>query len=372
MYKLLLLASIENVRFKGGIYTIAKALLRKSELFKKKGWSLNYVSTCQVKNRKIANVGRLHFLNLYNLVKVILALLKKERQSQNDVWYGLASTGFGFVKDVIICFAGNIFYPKIKKVLNIQFSQPEMVIPKNYFLRKMVSWMLNHAVDLILVQTPTMKKEMEVLIYDGKIKIIDNFVSSNEQKTFNEKINRKTLNLLYLAMISRRKGFHLVLELMRRLKNEPVLLQVAGDFLEKDLEKDSRKIIQENELSSKIVFHGFIEGQKKREVIHQSDVFILLSEGEGMAMALLECMDAGLALVISDIESNRRVVGVQIPTFAIQDLDEIEKYIRILLNNSDVLSLQKQYSKEASKRFSIDAHIDLLCQYFDKVTSVVS
>jgi hypothetical protein len=36
MYKLLLLASIENVRFKGGIYTIAKALLRKSELFEKK------------------------------------------------------------------------------------------------------------------------------------------------------------------------------------------------------------------------------------------------------------------------------------------------------------------------------------------------
>jgi glycosyltransferase involved in cell wall biosynthesis len=362
----LLIASISNVRFKGGIYFIAQAYLKHIEQFRKNGWDIDTLSTCQIKNRDINKVGVFYWQNILNFFRVMMELYKTEKNSSHDVWYCLTSTGLGFIKDVVTLFVGNIFFKRPKKILNIQFSKKEMVIPRKIWIRSLTKWMIVNSVNTVIVQTEEMKNAIKTWVKRINVEVIYNFCEIKENEYVPKpKGEGEPLKLLYLSMISKRKGFHLVLELMNTLKNENVELHVAGDFMDEGIKDFTNQYIYEHQLSAKITFHGFVEGNKKEKIIQDCDIFMLLSDGEGMAMALLEAMNSGLAVILSDIESNRIATGKEIPVFNLSDLKPIAVYIQTLLSDDNELLRQKKHAFQRSKQFSIATHIEQLCGVFD-------
>ena len=106
------------------------------------------------------------------------------------------------------------------------------------------------------------------------------------------------------------------------------------------------------------------------EVLRAADLFVLPSEEEGMSIALLEAMAAGLSIVASDIPGNRALIdgdsqGLLVPP---RDDEALAKAIERLLDNPDLAaSLGNRARERVARQFSIahmsDAHLNL----FDRV-----
>lgn len=116
---------------------------------------------------------------------------------------------------------------------------------------------------------------------------------------------RCAVKILTVGRLISRKGFD---RLLHVLASPPVRgidfrLCVVGDGPERDT---LVRTTAECELSEKVVFVGPVAAG---HVFEQADVYMTLSRLEGMPLALLEAMNAGLAVVASPIGAHREVLA---------------------------------------------------------------
>lgn len=91
-------------------------------------------------------------------------------------------------------------------------------------------------------------------------------------------------------------------ELRRKTKATLILL---GDGPLRSVLED---LAQSEGLGSNVRFTGAADSATVRSYLQASDVFALLSSLEGLPVALLEAMSAGLPAVVSDISANRQLI----------------------------------------------------------------
>jgi glycosyltransferase involved in cell wall biosynthesis len=118
-----------------------------------------------------------------------------------------------------------------------------------------------------------------------------------------KKINRnsKPLNLLYLSNLMEEKG---ILDLLNSLKymvenGLDFKLKLAGN-IEKNLESDIFSLIEKHK--GRTIYLGIIEGEEKRKLLLESDIFILPTYYpiEGQPISILEAMVNGCAIVTTN------------------------------------------------------------------------
>ena len=171
----LLIASYENVRFKGGIFTIANALLSSNDLFAKSGYVLQAVSSCQLKLRNIKYVGQFRLENILNFFKVLFAVFKSEKKDSSDVVYCITSVSLGFLKDLVIVFCIKKRWKHKKIVLNIQFAELDVILPANKLLQEIVLHILDKHVDTVLVQTRSVRDDLISRLNNLEVVVLPNF-----------------------------------------------------------------------------------------------------------------------------------------------------------------------------------------------------
>jgi len=122
--------------------------------------------------------------------------------------------------------------------------------------------------------------------------------------------------------------------------------------------------IKSRGLSERVVLAGVFDNVD--ELLCAADLFVLPSRGEGMSVALLEAMAAGLPVVASDIPGNRGLVtdgqdGLLVP---VGDIDALSAAIRRFLDEPDLATRLGTAARElAAGRFSLakmaDEHLEL-------------
>jgi glycosyltransferase involved in cell wall biosynthesis len=63
------------------------------------------------------------------------------------------------------------------------------------------------------------------------------------------------------------------------------------------------QLVHQADLADRIQFHGRVESQQVQQILLSSQAFLMMSEYEGLPVALLEAMAAGLVPVVRSIES---------------------------------------------------------------------
>lgn len=108
---------------------------------------------------------------------------------------------------------------------------------------------------------------------------------------------RKTI--LFLSRMEKAKGVHVLLQAFEELKKEHPEFDLifAGDgsateTLQNEIQK--RKI-------KDVHFTGFVSGQQKKALFLEANIFVFLSEFEGMPNAVLEAMSFGLPVVTTNV-----------------------------------------------------------------------
>lgn len=168
--------------------------------------------------------------------------------------------------------------------------------------------------------------------------------------------------ILFAARLVPEKGAHYLIEAFLEL-DPPLKLVVAGDD---PFEKDYiRKLHQLGQKSEKILFPGYVSGDKYLELITNAALFVLPSEIEGMPVALLEAMSYGKCCIVSDIPENVEALAGKGFVFASKSVKDLAKMIRKAIEDSQTASnLGRQAREHVLREYSWDRIVGLYEDFY--------
>jgi glycosyltransferase involved in cell wall biosynthesis len=137
---------------------------------------------------------------------------------------------------------------------------------------------------------------------------------------------RNEVNFVFCGRIGQRKGAFDLINAFSKMPNsarQNAKLILAGDGeIDRGME-----LVKQLDLTNKITFLGWINEQKRDELLAEGDVFVLPSYNEGLPLALMEAMGWGLAVIttpssgISDVVTTGKN-GILVNPGDIQQLSE--------------------------------------------------
>jgi glycosyltransferase involved in cell wall biosynthesis len=134
--------------------------------------------------------------------------------------------------------------------------------------------------------------------------------------------------ILFLGRFSPEKGCHLLVEAYERLETD-VKLVMAGPSSYCD--EYSRQL--RSHAGERIKILDWVSGDDLDELLTNAMVFVLPSELEGLSLALLDAMGAGLCVLSSDVPENREAIETAGFTFRRGDVADLADRLRFLIAN---------------------------------------
>ena len=158
--------------------------------------------------------------------------------------------------------------------------------------------------DCLIVLSGSWKNFFESITKKPLIRVVPNPVILPSNEDLGRREHSPLLRLLFLGLLDQQKGIYDLLQVLADHKEEfegRILLNVGGNG-DVDTVKKMR-------LEQLVAFHGWVSGDKKKELLLNSDVFVLPSYAEGLPMAILEAMAYELAIISTTVGAIPEVVN---------------------------------------------------------------
>ena len=182
-----------------------------------------------------------------------------------------------------------------------------------------------------------------------KTQLVANWTASEELlKQGAQKLKKRACpkaNLIFVGWLEENKGIFVLLEALKQVNLNGIdfQLKIAGDGTERE---SVTRFIVENRLDSKILLLGWVSEIEMRQLLNESNIFVLPSFSEGLPNALIEAMASGNACIttpvgaICDFVKNEETALV-IPA---KSTESLQKAISRLCSDTE---LKKQLAKNA-------------------------
>ena len=129
-------------------------------------------------------------------------------------------------------------------------------------------------------------------------------VAKSEATDYIEKIGAlKGEYVLGVGRITPEKGFEYLVKAVNNLDSVKQLV-IAGAADHGDSYLNQLKALDVN---NKVIFAGFVGGEDLRQLYSHAKLFVLSSENEGFPLVMLEAMNYGLPMVVSDIPATHLI-----------------------------------------------------------------
>jgi glycosyltransferase involved in cell wall biosynthesis len=146
--------------------------------------------------------------------------------------------------------------------------------------------------------------------------------------------------ILFLGRFSPEKGCHLLLEAYEKLNTDVKLVLAGASSYCDDYSRRLRTHANE-----RIKMLDWVSGEALDELLTNAMVFVLPSDLEGLSLALLDAMGAGLCVLSSDVAENREAVAEAGFTFRRGDVADLADRLRFLIANPAVREAAGQAAK---------------------------
>jgi len=146
--------------------------------------------------------------------------------------------------------------------------------------------------------------------------------------------------ILFLGRFSPEKGCHVLVEAYERLETDIKLVMAGASSYCDDYSRQLR-----THATDRIKMLDWVSGEVLDELLTNAMVFVLPSEMEGLSLALLDAMGAGLCVLSSDVPENREAVGDAGFTFRRGDAADLADRLRFLIANPVVREAAGQAAK---------------------------
>lgn len=146
----------------------------------------------------------------------------------------------------------------------------------------------------------------------------------------------KQNQILLVSRLFKRKGVQYLINAIRDLDTDwKVVIVGDGPYLKtlKELAKGVRP---------KVEFMGYVQGQPLQDLYNASKIFVFPSLRENFPVVLLEAMEAGCAIIASDIDSCREVIGDAAVTTPAANARQLKDALSHLMSNeAEIRHLQE-------------------------------
>lgn len=108
-------------------------------------------------------------------------------------------------------------------------------------------------------------------------------------------------NIVFIGHIIPRKGPHLLLNILKKLKEDgikPVTYIIGDDRRNEKYTENLRNTIKENEMEEYVILTGRISDEEKERIVRNSGIFVFPSLCEGYGMVVLETMKYGIPAIV--------------------------------------------------------------------------
>lgn len=239
--------------------------------------------------------------------------LNRIRKSNTDLFYFTISQSRG----------GNIRDLIILKILSLHHKRCLIHLHGGYY-RKLVDEVLpkwqrkaNYSaiskVGGAIVLGESLRYIFQGMLPDNKIYVVPNCVD-DEYLMSDEEFNKKIQNIekhevkhvLYLSNFIKEKGYPEVLEMAKmekelcaRGEKRKFHFDFAGAFLNKADKSFFNEYVRTNSLEDYVTYHGIVAEEKKRILLKNSDIFVLITNyaKEGQPISIIEAMGNGCLVI---------------------------------------------------------------------------
>ena len=168
--------------------------------------------------------------------------------------------------------------------------------------------------------------------------------------------------LLSLGRIVPEKGIHYLIKAFKKCKTSKKLVIAGGAEANREYYNSLVKLAEGD---PRIIFTGYVYGDTIAELYSNAYIFLLPSNLEGMANALLEAMSYGNCCLISDIPENTEVVGKYAEWFEKGNVKDLYSKLQYLLNDESIV---KEYKDKAASyilsRYDWDKVVDQMLEVY--------
>jgi glycosyltransferase involved in cell wall biosynthesis len=147
--------------------------------------------------------------------------------------------------------------------------------------------------------------------------------------------------VLYLGRFSPEKNCHLLIEAFEQIQTPFKLVLAGGSSHTDDYAANLRK-----HASDQIVFLDWLSGDALVEVLTNAALFVLPSDVEGLSLALLDAMGAGVCVLGSDTPENKETIENSGFTFRRGDLLDLQRMLTVLLSDRRLREVAAQKARE--------------------------
>jgi glycosyltransferase involved in cell wall biosynthesis len=201
------------------------------------------------------------------------------------------------------------------------------------------------------------------LAYRNRLRVIQNGVLERPiRKTKAEArdwlgLPQEAFTLGTVGRLSPEKNHGFLLDLTKCLPGIHLAIVGSGD-----LEADYRRRIQSLEVADRVHLLGPLPVNSIQDFLATVDVFVLPSKFEGLPVALVEAMQAGLPIIASDISPIREVVlsdsGLAAQMESVESVDSWVPLVRTLQSDPAARQKLSDAAKSRAKAFSIERMVE--------------
>jgi len=316
----------------------------------------------------IGDIGKINFKKLYLVVelyfKVLFALVFFR---PNKIYFTASVKGVAFYRDVLLSSLWKtynifknveVFYHYHTKGVDDFVSSSSKKLQLTQFLLKGVN---------VVLLSPLLENDFAKVQTYKKILFLPNGVENNfsdeEFENYVEQKEYESVNILYLSNMIKSKGYFEVLKLAQESKSRNFHFHFAGAWQTSEDEKEFFSYIQNNQLENLVTFHGFVNGEQKKELFEISNILIFPTTYEAFGLVIIEAFSYGLPVIATDEGSIPFIVDDKsgVVVSGLEDLSlALDDTLEKLVNKETSYYCRKRYLEN----FSLEQFEENLVQIF--------
>lgn len=198
----------------------------------------------------------------------------------------------------------------------------------------------------------------------GKLQTIHNGVHDCSYLKRSDCFTEDPIIMMVARFAVPKKQLNLV-KALQKIQSSRWQLHFVGDG---PLLQETMDYVQQHGLSDRVVFLG--NRHDVIELLQQSDVFVLLSDWEGLPLSILEAMRSSLPIIASDVGGVKEAVQHMHNGYLIPKNDEAEVIQRLtdLLSNSALrLEMGQESRKLFEANFTFKNMLEKTNAYYEKI-----
>ncbi|NFO34808.1 glycosyltransferase family 4 protein [Clostridium botulinum] len=179
-----------------------------------------------------------------------------------------------------------------------------------------------------------------------KTEVMPNFVKCVDKTV---RFNTKEVNILFLAVLIKRKGIFDLVEaiklLLKDINGYKIKVIIAGTGRE---ENNIKEKIKELGIEASFDFKGWVQNNKKQKILENSQIFVLPSYNEGLPVSILEAMSYGLPIISTNVGSIEDAVIDNYNGTIIKpgDINALKEEMKTLIENKNKWNMYSKNSKD--------------------------